>query len=168
MADLFAAKDANGATVYIYSDEITGPLGGPAQKQLTGIIDATTGSANPLVVDSAGRIGVKQSVGEGFTLLHGVLNTATLGDNSLVAAQGAGKVIYLVSFEFICAAAIGVQWKSGGNNLTGVQSYGANGGMVHHGKPSSPVRWTNANEALILTLSGVATQVSGDYTYIVV
>lgn len=61
MADLFAAKDASGATVEILTDEVTDGTLGTGQKQLIGIVDATINGTNKLIVDSSGRAKVDAS-----------------------------------------------------------------------------------------------------------
>jgi hypothetical protein len=167
MADLFAGKDANGNTVNIYSDEVTGPAGGPAQKQLVGIVDGSLNGTNALIVDANGRISVNIPIGGGYTLQQGVINVSASGDATLVAAQGSGKVIYLVSYAFVVAAAVTVQFKSASTVRSGAMPFAANGGIERNGTPGSPMLWTNANEALIISL-GSAVQVSGHYTYCVV
>jgi hypothetical protein len=53
MADLVPITP--GAGVSVLSDEVTdGVLGGPAQKQLIGLVDATVNGTNKLIIDGSG------------------------------------------------------------------------------------------------------------------
>lgn len=109
---------------------------------------------------------VAHDKGSSKTLVSGVINVSTSGDQTLVAAQGTGKIINLVSYTLVVNGAVTLQWKSGTNNKSGAMSFAANGGASPSGSVEAPVLWTNANEALILNL-GTSVQVSGHYVYYV-
>jgi len=99
---------------------------------------------------------------------YAVIDAATSGDNTLVAAQGAGKKIRVLSCFLIAAGAVNVRFESGagGTALTGQMNCAANGGFA---LPHNEYGWfeTAANALLNLELSG-ATSVDGSLTYIVI
>lgn len=80
-------------------------------------------------------------------------NPAGLGDNQLVAAQGAGVRIRVLGFILHPSAAVNVKFRSAANDISGLFTFGGAGfavsGHMEHG-------WfqTNANEALNLNNSG--------------
>lgn len=93
------------------------------------------------------------------------LSGASSGNNTLVAAAGAGKKIRVTSLYAVAAGAVTVKFQSGagGTDLTGAASLAANGGFV---LPYNPAGWfeTAANTLLNMSLGG-AVQVSGSLTY---
>lgn len=98
-------------------------------------------------------------------ILFAPIDTASAGDNTLVAANAKNK-IKVISFFLVSTAALAVRFKSGAaNNLTGAMAFAANGGLaIPAGDTYSHLFETNVNEALVLNLSG-ATQVSGGLAY---
>jgi hypothetical protein len=100
----------------------------------------------------------------GFAAISGNTN----GDNTLLAAQGAGHKIRVTSLFLVSAGTTTVRFESGagGTALSGVMSLIANTGLV---LPHNPNGWfeTAANTLLNMELNA-AVQVSGSFSYIVV
>lgn len=99
---------------------------------------------------------------------YAVIDHATSGDNTLLAAQGPGKKIRVLSVFLVASGAVNVRFESAasGTALTGQMNCAANGGFV---LPYNEFGWfeTLANELLNLELSG-ATSVDGGFSYVVV
>lgn len=97
-----------------------------------------------------------------------VIDHAVAGDNTLVAAQGAGNIILVHQVFLIASAAVTVRFESGagGTALTGQMVLAGSGGFV---LPFNPVGWfkTAPNALLNLELSG-AVSVDGVLGYTVV
>lgn len=151
----------------------------------------TDGDYIPLIVDSSGRLHVNagsvpaaarttDSVSTALavdrlmnnltavTPVSVIIDNATSGDNTIVAAQGASNIILVHQVLLVASAAVTVRFESGagGTALTGQMQIAANQGFV---LPFSPVGWfkTAANTLLNLELSG-ATSVDGVLVYSVV
>lgn len=96
-----------------------------------------------------------------------VIDTATSGDNELVAAVD-GKEIRVISFELISTGTVITQFKSGAATaISGAYPLVANTGLVNPGNSiegAHPFE-TAAGEALVLNLSA-AIQVDGDLVYV--
>lgn len=102
--------------------------------------------------------------GELLDVLYAPINIAALGDNTVVAAH-AGKRIYIISLEFVCAGAVTAEWLSGaGAVISKGQAFAANGQKV---LPFNPAAWgaTALGELLKVNLSA-AVQVSGSIQYV--
>lgn len=99
---------------------------------------------------------------------YAVIDHATSGDNTLLAAQGAGKKIRVLSLFGVAAGAVNVRFESGagGTALTGVMNIAANGGFV---LPYNEFGWfeTAANALLNLELSG-AVSFDGGFSFVIV
>lgn len=97
-----------------------------------------------------------------------IIDAATSGDNTLLAAQGAGNKIRVHQLFLVAAGTTTVRFESGagGTALTGQMNLVANTGFS---LPYSPVGWfeTAANALLNLELSA-AVSVDGCFTYTVV
>ena len=97
-----------------------------------------------------------------------VIDAASSGDNTIVAAAGASNIILVHQVFLVAAASVTVRFESGasGTALTGQMQLAANSGFV---LPFSPVGWfqTAANTLLNLELSG-ATSVDGVISYTVI
>lgn len=95
-----------------------------------------------------------------------VIDHATSGDNTLVAAV-TNKKIRVLSLFFTVAAAVNVRFESGagGTALTGVMNFGAAGDGI--ALPYNPLGWfeTTASALLNMELSG-AVSVDGALQYI--
>lgn len=96
---------------------------------------------------------------------YAVIDAATSGDNTLVAAV-AGKRIRVLSLYLVAAGAVTARFESaaGGTALTGQSSLAANGVLS---LPYNPTGWfqTVAGELLNLELGG-AVSVDGALSYI--
>lgn len=94
-----------------------------------------------------------------------VIDAATSGDNTLVAAV-TGKKVRVLSVFMVAASAVNVRFESGasGTALTGQMNLAANGGFV---LPHNPHGWFETADATLLNLelSG-AVSVDGSLTYI--
>lgn len=97
-----------------------------------------------------------------------VIDAASSGDNTLLAAQGAGNKIRVHQLFLVSAGTVTVRFESGagGTALTGQMNLVANTGFV---LPYSQIGWfeTAANTLLNLELSG-AVSVDGNFAYTVV
>lgn len=104
--------------------------------------------------------------GELLNVQYAPINANTSGNTTVVAAV-AGKSIYIISMEFLCAGAVTVEWQSeaGGAVISKGQAFPANGGKV---LPFNPAAWgaTAAGALLNINLSA-AVQVSGSIQYVV-
>lgn len=94
-----------------------------------------------------------------------VIDAATSGDNTLIAAVTSKKIRVLSAF-LVASAAVTVRFESGasGTALTGQMNLAANGGFA---LPFNPLCWfeTGSNTLLNLELSG-AISVDGCLTYV--
>jgi hypothetical protein len=99
---------------------------------------------------------------------YAAIDHAGSGDNTILAAQGAGKKIRVLSVFLVASAAVTVRFESGasGTALTGQMSLAANGGFV---LPYNEFGWfeTGANALLNLELNA-ANSVDGGFSYVVV
>jgi hypothetical protein len=96
---------------------------------------------------------------------NAVVNAAASGDNTIIAAPGAGKQIEVRGYHIAAAGAVTATWKSGSTALTGAMTMAT--GTPHDAYSwADPVFLLAANEALVLTLGG-AVQVSGHVTYVI-
>jgi hypothetical protein len=96
------------------------------------------------------------------------ISGSTSGDNTLVAAAGAGNKIRVLSLYLVAAGTTTVRFESGagGTALSGAMSLVANTGLVLPFSPAGHFE-TAANTLLNMELNA-AVQVSGSLTYIVV
>lgn len=106
--------------------------------------------------------------GTARTPVFAAIDAATSGDNTLLAAQGAGNKIRVHQLFLVAAGTTTVRFESGagGTALTGQMNLVANTGFV---LPYSPIGWfeTAANTLLNLELSA-AVSVDGNFAYTVV
>lgn len=97
-----------------------------------------------------------------------VVSTASSGDNTLVAAQGAGLRVRVLGLVLVAAGAVTVRLESGagGTAMTGVMSLITGTPLVI---PLAEFGWTETAENALLNLElGGAVQVSGTLVYSVV
>lgn len=94
---------------------------------------------------------------------------ASSGDNTLISAQGAGKVVYVYAFELSFSGTVNAKFTDGaaGTNLGGLYYGIANAGAANSVDPPTYLFKTTANTALILNLSG-AVAVGGAISYFVI
>lgn len=121
--------------------------------------------------DSVGAALQTDAIMQGLTArtpAFAVIDAASSGDNTLLAAQGAGNMIRVHQVFLVAAGAVNVRFESGasGTALTGQMNLAVNSGFV---LPFSPIGWftTAANALLNLELSG-AVSVDGSFAYTVV
>lgn len=94
-----------------------------------------------------------------------VVSVASSGDNTVIAAQGAGTFIRVFGFSLVCASSVNATWKNGAAALTGAYPFPANGG-ISRSQSNEPIFTLSENTALVLNLSA-AVQTSGEVTYVV-
>jgi hypothetical protein len=106
--------------------------------------------------------------GTARTPAFAIIDAATSGDNTLLAAQGAGNKIRVHQLFLVSTGTVTVRFESGagGTALSGQMNLVANTGFV---LPYSPIGWfeTAANTLLNLELSA-AVSVDGNFAYTVV
>lgn len=95
-----------------------------------------------------------------------VINASASGDNTIVAAQGAGTAIRVWGFSLVATSAVNASLKSNATVKFGPASFAANGGISRTGG-GEPVFTCGINEPLILNLSS-GVQVGGDVSYTVI
>ena len=93
------------------------------------------------------------------------IEATTMGDNTIVAAQGASKKIVVLNYTLVVSADLSARWLSNTTPLSGLMPLSANGGASPVGSPDSPLIVGGANEALILNIS--TGQVHGHICYLV-
>lgn len=91
------------------------------------------------------------------------------GDNTLVSAQGVGKVIYVFAWNLSFSGTVNAKFTDGaaGTNLSGLYYGIQNAGGGNAITPPGFLWKTTANTALILNLSG-AVAVGGSVSYYVI
>jgi hypothetical protein len=103
----------------------------------------------------------------GQTIKFAVIDTATSGDNTIVAADASLKHKVL-SYVLVCDGTVSVRWKSGAaTNLSGAMAFVANTGVAPPGfaPAEGHMMETAAAAALVLNLSA-AIGVRGHLSYI--
>ena len=122
-------------------------------------------SGTPVPVTDKQTSGTLSDAGTDRTVKYAIIDAATSGDNTLVAAVASRK-IRVLSIFYVASAAVTTRVESGagGTALTGQMQLAANGGFV---LPYSPHGWfeTAVNTLLNLELSG-AISVDGALTYV--
>lgn len=106
-------------------------------------------------------------------MLYGVINTALIGDTTIVPAI-AGMRIRVVGYTALAAGAVVVTWKSDSTALSGPMAIGTTVGLLLTQNQTSDqsefgIIQTAPGEALVLGLSA-AVQVGGhiNYKYVMV
>lgn len=140
----------------------------PAGTNNIGDVDVLTQPARVATTDTITAKLATDAIQNGTTALtpkFAVIDAATSGDNTILAAVSAKK-IRVLSLFLVAAGAVTVRFESGasGTALTGQMNLAANGGFV---LPFNPVGWfeTASNTLLNLELSG-AVSVDGSLTYV--
>lgn len=99
-----------------------------------------------------------------LTRKFAAIDVATTGDNTIVAAVPAKKIL-VVSYDLVVASDVTLRWKSGAaTNKSGPKPFAARGGQVKQFAPLGHVE-TALGEALVLNLSA-AVAVGGELTYV--
>lgn len=98
--------------------------------------------------------------------LFAAISASTVGDNTVVAGTS-GKQIRVVAYNFVCAGAVVVTWKSSvAGAISGPKSHAANGGMAPPFCPCGILQ-TAIGEDLVINLSGNVS-VGGEVVYILI
>jgi hypothetical protein len=100
------------------------------------------------------------AAGVSRTVQYAYVDASSSGNTAVVAAQGSGVKVRVLSCKVVASAAVTVKFNSASTQISASDSLAANGGYV---LPYSPHGWfeTAANEALNVNLSGaVATGVT--------
>lgn len=165
MADNFTTNSGSGGATFA-SDDISS-VQYPRVKPSWGADGSATDAsvAAPLPVQASLESNQMTAGGTVVTPKYAVIDAATSGDNTLVAAVTSKKVRVLSLF-LVASGAVNVRFESGagGTALTGQMNLVANTGFV---LPYNPAGWfeTASNTLLNLELSG-AISVDGSLTYI--
>ena len=140
----------------------------PAGTQNIGDVDVVTQPARAATTDAVTAKLATDTIQNGLTALTPkfvIIDAASSGDNTILAAVASKKIRVLACF-LVAAAAVNTRFESGagGTALTGQMNCAANGGFV---LPFNPVGWfeTASNTLLNLELSG-AVSVDGSLTYV--
>lgn len=165
MADNFVANAGSGGSTFA-SDDISS-VQYPRVKPSWGADGSATDTsvAAPMPVQASVESNQMTAGGTVVTPKYAVIDAATSGDNTLVAAV-TSKKIRVLSLLLVSAGTVNVRLESGaaGTALTGQMNLVANTGFV---LPYNPAGWceTASNTLLNLELSG-AVSVDGCLTYI--
>jgi hypothetical protein len=166
---------ANATAVKVDGSAVTQPISHDALTELAAAISTEVQvdvvGALPAGTNLIGKVsasGETSSIYDGSTALtpkFAVIDAASSGDNTLVAAVNPKK-IRVLSLFLMAAAAVTVRFESGagGTALSGQMNVPANGGFS---LPYNPVGWfeTASNTLLNLELGG-AVSVDGCLTYV--
>lgn len=165
MADNFTTNAGSGGSTFA-SDDISS-VQYPRVKPSWGADGSATDTsvAAPMPVQASVESNQMTAGGTVVTPKYAVIDAASSGDNTLVAAVTSKKIRVLSAFV-IAAGAVNVRFESGagGTALTGQMNLGTNTGFA---LPYNPAGWfeTASNTLLNLELSG-AVSVDGSLTYI--
>lgn len=165
MADNYVANAGSGGSTFA-SDEIS-TVHHPRVKVEWGADGAAndTSATNPLPVQTVAESSEMRAGGSAVTPKFAVIDAATSGDNTLVAAVASKKIRVLALFA-VATGAVNVRFESGagGTALTGQMNLVANTGFV---LPFNPAGWfeTAVNTLLNMELSA-AVSVDGSLVYI--
>jgi hypothetical protein len=98
---------------------------------------------------------------------YATISASTAGDNTLLAAQGPGKKIRVVSYVFVASAATTVQFESStsGPDLTGAMSIAANGGVS---AAHNEYGWFETDADALLNVKLSADGIDGHFSYVVI
>ncbi len=140
----------------------------PAGTNNIGDVDVVTQPARAATTDTITAKLATDAIQNGTTALtpkYVIIDAATSGDNTILAAVSSKKIRVLACF-MVAAGAVNARFESGagGTALTGQMNLAANGGFV---LPFNPVGWfeTAATTLLNLELSG-AVSVDGSLVYV--
>lgn len=102
--------------------------------------------------------------GNARAVAHAYVNASASGNTQVVAAQGAGVKIRVLSYTLVSAGTVSVKFQSATTDITSLKALVANTGIAATDDPSGLFQ-TAANEALNINLSA-AIAVGVDVTYI--
>ena len=166
MADNFVANAGSGGSTFASDD-----IGGVQHSRVKvvhgadGVNDGDASRTNPLPVQAYQDVSTLRDGANALTPKFAIIDAATSGDNTLVAAVAVKKIRVLALF-LVSAGTVNVRLESGagGTALTGQMNLVANTGFV---LPFNPAGWfeTASNTLLNLELSA-AISVDGALTYV--
>ena len=129
-------------------------------------VTSADGDVTALRTDKFGALKTTQLADATSEIKYAVIDDASSGDNTLVAAAGAGVKIRVLSAMLVAAGDVDVRFESGagGTALTGQMDLTTNSGFT---LPFNPGGWfeTGDNALLNLELSG-AVSVDGCLSYV--
>lgn len=110
------------------------------------------GIARPIEVDNNGA--VVTTVTPSSVLTELPLEIATMGDNTIIAAPGAGNRIIIYHINYLTRGAVNVRLLSGANDLSGLYTWqnAQGGGFAFDGSSVGGLP-LNENEAFVINLS---------------
>lgn len=129
-------------------------------------ITPADGDYTTLTVDKYGKLKVSLHPDATSVPKRAVIDAATSGDNTLVAAAGAGIKIRVTSLFLVAAGTVNARFESGasGTALTGQMNLVANSGFT---LPFNPDGWFETADNTLLNLElSAAISVDGALTYI--
>lgn len=165
MADNFTTNAGSGGATFA-SDDI-GSVQYPRVKPSWGADGSATDAsvAAPMPVQASAESSQMTAGGTVVTPKFAVIDAATSGDNTLVAAV-TGKKVRVVAAFLVAAGAVNVRFESGagGTALTGQINLVANTGFV---LPYNPAGWFETGSSALLNLElSAAISVDGSLVYI--
>ena len=139
-------------------------IGGRAQEPTTALEEVADNDRVDAAFDRQGRL----AIWGGYEVQNAAINDASSGDNTIVAAAGAGKRIAVLSWSLISDGTVDARWEDGaaGTAFTGQYPFQAREGIARNGNGIYPLWIGTANTLLNLELSA-AINVHGDVSYIV-
>lgn len=99
-------------------------------------------------------------------LSRAVIEAAAAGDNTIIAAPGAGKRILLYHYNFLTRAAVNARLLSGAASVSGLYNFGANSGFAFDAPGGIAPTPLGVNEAFVINLSA-AVGIDGYVLYLV-
>lgn len=138
-------------------------IGGRAQAPTAALEEVADNDRVDAAFDRQGRLAVWM----GYPVQSADINDATSGDNTIVAAQGAGLRIAVLGYHLVSDGTVDVRWEDGaaGTAFTGQMPFQAREGIVA-GYGFQPMWVGTANTLLNLELSA-AINVHGQVSYVV-
>lgn len=114
----------------------------------------SSGEARPIEVDANGAVVVTGTVTPSNVLTELPLEISTSGDNTVIAAPGAGNRIIIYHINYLTRGAVNVRLLSGANDLSGLYTWQSaqGGGFAFDGSTVGGLP-LNENEAFIINLS---------------
>jgi hypothetical protein len=172
VSDNVRLNQGSGGSV-LATDECTGPDGTTAQFQRVkagfgadGSYDGDVDELLPLPVSAAPRTDVMQNAATQLTPKFAVIDAASSGDNTLVAAVTGKKLRVLAAFFTMTGTAVTIRFESGagGTALTGQMTPSQGQTIV---LPFNPLGWFETAAAALLNLElGGAQSVDGALVYV--
>jgi hypothetical protein len=155
---------AVGGNIAHDSADTSNPLkiGGRAQEPTAVLEEVADNDRVDAAFDRQGRL----AIWNGYPVQSAVINCSTNGDNTIVAAAGAGKRIAVLGFSIISDGTTDARWEDGasGTAKTGQYPFQAREGISRNGA-IQPIFVGSANTLLNLELNA-AVNVHGEVAYV--